>query len=172
MVFSNDVAQLLVSIVNEQNKDVEDQVFNIAFKEEVTLRYLLGRIASCLGVQNVKYNYDDETAWFRYPTAERGAISIEKATENLNWQPTALDSAIIHTCKFFEEAMVNPTFSKDREIMLATFIEDALPDQFTDDEQFVAALRKAYGPRVFEGVDLGFDIDPDENRIGYDREDL
>ncbi|XP_057293697.1 dTDP-D-glucose 4,6-dehydratase-like [Hydractinia symbiolongicarpus] len=165
MVYAKDVSVAIETIITNPGL-FHDQIINLAFKEDVTLRSLFTEIGACLNITNMEFDYDENTAWFRYPSVEKGPIDITKAELIFDWKPTKFIDAAQQTCAFFENAMVEPAYAKEREVMLAEFIEEALPDDFTDDQLFSNSLIDAYGPLVFKNIDLGFDVDLDEKRIG------
>ena len=163
MVYAKNLPKVILSIIEEPGK-FHDQKVNIAIKETVTLPLLLKLIGECLNISNIEYDYDENTAWFRYPTAQRGPIDITKAELLFNWAPTNLKQSVMNTCRFFEDAMTNSIYAKEKEIMLAEFIEDGLPNEFDDEKLFVESLTTAYGPSVWDGIDIGFQVN-DEKQI-------
>lgn len=165
MVYAKDVANAIVDVLQEPSL-FNDQILNLAFKEEITLEKILSSMATFYGIAaNVTYNTDDETAWFKYPSTQRGPLDTTNAEILMEWSPTDFQTAVNNTCTFFENAMVDPRYSKDRELVLAEFIEETLPDSFSDEDLLINSLVKAYSPAVFKGIDIGFAFDETQNLI-------
>jgi len=158
MVYAKDVASVISKILQEPSL-YHDQTINLAFKEELTLTKVLQAIQEYYALSEASYDHDDEKGFFRYPTAERGPIDVTNAEVLLDWIPTSFAEAARATCEFFDEAMVNPLYGKERELALADFIEETLPESFEDENVFVKTLIKIYGSAVFKGVDIGLATD-------------
>ena len=156
MVYAKDVASVTSKIIKERFQ-YHDQIINLAFKEDLTLTKVLQAIQSHYNLPDTSYDHDDEKGFFRYPTAERGPIDVTNAEVLLDWEPTSFKEAARVTCEFFDEAMVNPLYAKEREIALADFIEETLPESFEDKNLFIKTLTNIYGPAVFKGIDIGID---------------
>ena len=160
MVYGKDVAKAIAKVLEDPHVYF-DKIINLAFKEDITLTKVLSFMQRYYGLSEVLYDHDDEKGLFRYPTAERGAIDCSNAEILLDWNPTSFDEAATATCKFFEEAMVDPVYAKERELALVDFIEETLPESFNDEKLFVDILTRIYGPAVFRGIDIGLgDVDP------------
>ena len=95
----------------------------------------------------------------------RGPIDTTNAEILLDWSPSKFEDAVKATCEFFENAMVDPLYATERELLLAEFIEETLPEDFDDIDLFNRSLTNAYSPAVFKGIDIGLEIDS-ENLIG------
>ena len=156
MVYAGDVASAIIKIL-EKPAVLHDQVINLAFKESVNLEKLLDSIADCLKLANVTYDYDIDTAWFKYPAVQMGPIDTAKAELILEWSPITFLDASKRTCRFFEKAMTDSRYIKDKELMLAELLEEGLPEDFIDELHFFDVLKKEYGIEVMKGIDLGFD---------------
>eukprot|EP00112_Aurelia_sp_Birch-Aquarium-sp1_P010862 Seg230.24 transcript_id=Seg230.24/GoldUCD/mRNA.D3Y31 product="dTDP-D-glucose 4 6-dehydratase" protein_id=Seg230.24/GoldUCD/D3Y31 len=163
-VYSKDVANAILTVL-KSGKRVHDKTMNLAFREEMTLAKLLEKISSYLGVENLLLNENDESAWYRFPTVNLGPLNTTVAESLIDWNPTPLDMALNETLSFNEDAMVDKTFAKEREIMLAGFVEDILLEEMKDDDILERTLIDSYGPAVLDGLDLGLEIDPEQPQI-------
>eukprot|EP00794_Sanderia_malayensis_P003478 gene3478-3976_t len=163
-VYSYDVANAISNLISA-GKAVHDKAINLAFDEALTLASLIHHIAGYHGIKGVILNENDESAWFRFPTVELGPLNTTLAKKLINWTPTPRDVALNATLDFNEEAMVDKKFAKEREIMLAGFVEDILLEEMKDDDILERTLVDAYGPAVLDGIDLGLEVDPDQPRI-------
>lgn len=155
MVYAKDVANVITNKILQNPEIYFDKIINLAFKEDITLTKVLNFIEKYYGLTDVSYDHDDQKGFFRYPTAERGPIDTSIADLLLDWNPTSFEEAATATCKFFDQAMINPAYSKEREFALADFIEETLPESFDDERLFVNTLTKLYGQDVFRGIDIG-----------------
>ena len=164
LVFSKDVAQTIVSSL-EMGKAVHDQIINLAFGETLSLGKLLRAIGQCIDIKQIEFNKDEESAWYRFPAVDHGRLDTTLAKYLLNWAPTRFEKALKETCDFFENAMVDIKFAKEREMMLAGFIEDILPDDIQNDDILERTVVDVYGPAALDGIDLGLEVDPDQPRI-------
>ncbi|XP_065667099.1 uncharacterized protein LOC105847697 [Hydra vulgaris] len=162
MVYVGDVAAAIMKIL-KKSEVMHDQTINLAFKEDINLEKILQSIADCLKMSNVTYDYNIDTAWFKYPAVQVGPIDTYKAKNLLEWSPITFLNASNITCNFFERAMTDFHYVKDKELMLAELLEEALPDSFEDELQFFDVLKKEYGIEVMKGIDLG--VDEPENMV-------
>ena len=167
-VYSKDVAKAILDVLQAGEK-VHDKTINLAFDEAINLEELLNKIGNYLKIQNLHFNRNDSSAWYRFPAVELGPIDTSAAKELIDWNPTALDDALNEVFSFNEDAMVDATFAKDREIMLAGFVEDILLEEMKDDDILERTLVEAYGPTVLDGIDLGLEIDPEQPQIPVDQ---
>ena len=167
-VYSKDVARAILDVLQAGEK-VHDKTINLAFDEAINLEELLNKVGNYLKIQNLHFNRNDSSAWYRFPAVELGPIDTSAAKELISWNPTALDDALNKVFSFNEDAMVDATFAKDREIMLAGFVEDILLEEMKDDDILERTLVEAYGPTVLDGIDLGLEIDPEQPQIPVDQ---
>ena len=156
LIHVEDAAKAIEKVLNV-GPAVHNQAINLAFDEHFTLRKLLRGIADELKVHEVEFMSDDDSTWYSYPTVTKGPLDISKAKLLLNWQPMPWEAALESLSSFYESAMVNETFVKEREMLLADFFENVVAEV-----HYVTALRKLlkiYGDDVLKGIDLdvGFD---------------
>ena len=170
-VYSKDVAKAILDVLQAGEK-VHDKTINLAFDEAITLEELLNKVGNYLKIHNVHFNRNDSSAWYRFPAVELGPIDTSAAKELIDWNPAALDDALNEIFSFNEDAMVDSTFAKDREIMLAGFVEDILLEEMKDDDILERKLVEAYGPTVLDGIDLGLEVDPEQPQIPVDQSKL
>ncbi|XP_066931110.1 dTDP-D-glucose 4,6-dehydratase-like [Clytia hemisphaerica] len=171
MVYAGDVAKAIMKIIHEPEV-FHDKVINLAYKKDITLTKILDFMQKYYKLDKVSYEHEDEKGFFRYPTAERGPIDVTNAEILLDWEPTPFEEAAKATCEFFDEAMVNPIYAKEREIALAEFIEETLPESFDDEDMFIYVLTKLYSSAVFNGIDIGLgEIDSDNLLTETNNED-
>ena len=163
-VFSKDVAKAISNVLSA-GKDVHDKTINLAQDESLTLLSLLNFIANYLGVKEINFNENDESAWYRFPTVDLGPLNTDLAKELIDWRPISLAAALNETLDFNEDAMVEKKFAKEREMVLAGFVEDILLEELKDDDILERKLVEAYGPSVLEGIDLGLEVDPEQPQI-------
>ena len=136
---------------------VHNQALNLAFNEHFTLKKLLQDISNQLKIDNLEYISEDEATWYSYPTVSRGPLDIGKAKILLDWEPMSWQEALEDLCTFFEGAITDMNMLKEREMLLAEFFEDIVPEEY-----YATALKKLldfYGDEVLEGIDLGFGFD-------------
>ncbi|XP_065053475.1 uncharacterized protein LOC135682488 [Rhopilema esculentum] len=163
-VYSKDVAKAIIEVL-KSGKEIHDKTLNLAMNEPLTLGYLLRGISKYLDVGDLLLNTSDTNAWYRFPTTDLGPLDTSLAKHLINWEPTPLDVALNETFSFNEDAMLDPVFVKEREIMLAGFVEDILIEEMQDDDILERTLVDAYGPAVLEGIDLGLEFDPEQPKI-------
>lgn len=138
-----------------------NQAINLAFNEHFTLKKLLRDIADKLNVDELEFISDDDSTWYSYPTVSKGPLNINKAKILLGWEPMTWESALDSLSSFFEGAMTEKKFVREREMLLADFFESIVPE-----EHYPTALKKLieiYGSDVMEGIalDIGFDTTPE-----------
>lgn len=155
MVYAKDVANVIATKILQEPEIYFNKIINLAFKEDITLTKVLSFMQKYYGLSDVSYDHDDQKGFFRYPTAQRGSLDCTRADLLLDWNPTSFEEAATATCKFFDQAMTNPEYAKEREFALADFIEETLPESFDDERLFVDTLTKLYSQDVFRGIDIG-----------------
>lgn len=160
MVYAKDVANAISKILQDP-EIYYDKIINLALKEDITLTKILRFMEKYYKLTDVSYDSDDEKGFFRYPTAERGPVDCSTAEVLLEWNPTPFEEAARATSEFFDEAMLNPEYAKEREVALAEFIEETLPESFDDEKLFVKVLTEIYGAAVFRGIDIGLSVEVD-----------
>ncbi|XP_013410026.1 uncharacterized protein LOC106173432 [Lingula anatina] len=139
MVYSEDVASLIVDIINMKDQSgVTDQVFNLAFKEKLTLPIVLNDISIELGLGNLTYLAG--SSQYLYPSVTKGAINISKALDLLRWKPTPWKRAVAETVKFYEEAMGWARYAP-REDLINGMLQDIALDE---KEGFARGLKEIY----------------------------
>lgn len=134
-----------------------NQAINLAFSEHFTLKKLLRDIADKLNVDELEFTSDDDSTWYSYPTVTKGPLNISKAKILLGWEPMTWESALDSLSSFLDEAMTEEKFVREREMLLADFFENIVPE-----EHYSTALKKLveiYGSDVMQGIalDIGFD---------------
>lgn len=134
-----------------------NQAINLAFNEHFTLKTLLRNMADKLSIDELEFISEDEATWYSYPTVTKGPLDVSKAKLLLDWEPMTWERALDSLYTFFEGAMTDEKFLKEREILLADFFESIVPE-----EHYGTALKKLfkiYGNDVLQGIamDVGFD---------------
>jgi nucleoside-diphosphate-sugar epimerase len=117
-VYVEDVAHLLVQLVVHTIDDAQvNQAFNLAWPVTITLEELLRTVAGELEPSNnMGINIDETgTAPYFYPSVRRGPISTRKAEELLGWTPTPFETAVKDSVTFYEAAMKDKQFVKQRD---------------------------------------------------------
>ena len=156
LVHVQDVANAVERVL-DVGEQVHDQAFNLGFKEHLTLRTFLSDLADKLEVKDVQLHYDEETSWYTYPTVTKGPLNITKARTLLKWEPMTWKEALDSLCAFFDDAMTNDTFSEEKEMLIADFLEYTVPD--THYEAFLLKLKDIYGEAVLDGLSLDWGLD-------------
>lgn len=164
MVHQNYVSNAILQIIESSERFLSETI-NIALTESITLELLLNTIATCLNItEPINFEIDEESAWYKYPTGGQGPLNISKYnklfTSNNN-NLLSFKESVCKTVMFYENAMTDLNYAKDRELMLAEFIEEVLPDTFTDVDLLIDVFVRAYGSKVFEGIDIG--LYPEDN---------
>ena len=134
-----------------------NQAINLAFSEHFTLKKLLRDIADKLNVDELEFISDDDSTWYSYPTVTKGPLNISKAKILLGWEPMTWESSLDSLSSFLDDAMTEEKFVREREMLLADFFENIVPE-----EHYSTALKKLveiYGSDVMQGIalDIGFD---------------
>lgn len=120
-VFAEDVANLLILLPELQDDGLFNFVYNLAFRETVTLEELLRIMSKHLGISDIKFDRSNENGVHYYPSVNRGPIDISMALDYLNWNPHKLDTGIKKTVQFYEYAMRSPDFKAQRKAVLDRF---------------------------------------------------
>ncbi|XP_068670447.1 uncharacterized protein [Montipora foliosa] len=156
LIHVEDAAKAIEKVL-DAGPSVYNQAINLAFNEHFTLKKLLRDIANQLEVDDLEFLSEDEATWYSYPTVSKGALDISKAKLLLDWEPMTWKEALSSLCAFFEGAMTNAKMLKEKEMLLADFFENTVPEKY-----YGATLKKLldiYGSNVLKGVDLGFGFD-------------
>lgn len=156
LIHVEDAAKAIEKVL-DAGPSVYNQAINLAFNEHFTLKKLLRDIANQLEVDDLEFLSEDEATWYSYPTVSKGALDISKAKLLLDWEPMTWKEALSSLCAFFEGAMTNAKMLKEKEMLLADFFENTVPEKY-----YAATLKKLldiYGSNVLKGVDLGFGFD-------------
>lgn len=140
---------------------VHNQAINVAFDEHFTLKKLLRDMADKMNIDQLEFISQDEETWYSYPTVTKGPLDISKAKLLLGWEPMTWERALYSLIFFFEGAMTDAKFLREREVLLADVFENIIPE-----ELYETALKKlvsVYGKDVLEGIamDMGFDGTPE-----------
>jgi nucleoside-diphosphate-sugar epimerase len=101
LVYTEDIAQLVASLVADDNTLPRSGIFNLAMKETPTLRELLSNMADCLKISPV--NFAEGSMWF-FPSVTRGPVDISKAEKLLKWKPSRLNQVICDVCRYYLRA--------------------------------------------------------------------
>ena len=136
---------------------VHNQAINVAFDEHFTLKKLLRDMADKMNIDQLEFISQDEETWYSYPTVTKGPLDISKAKLLLGWEPMTWERALYSLIFFFEGAMTDAKFLREREVLLADVFENIIPE-----ELYETALKKLvsmYGKDVLEGVAM--DIAPE-----------
>ncbi|ELU14644.1 hypothetical protein CAPTEDRAFT_164581 [Capitella teleta] len=115
-VYVDDVAKVLTEILSHDNEAVMNQAFNLAWPKSITLEKLIRTIqAEIDSTKKTGPAIDDKgTTSYFYPSVRRGPISTEKAEQTLDWKPTPFETAIRESVAFYERAMKDEKFVKQR----------------------------------------------------------
>lgn len=148
LVFVEDVASLIVSMVISDQDDYINEIYNLAFFETPTLKEVLELTARKLNVTDLFIGPSEaEDAIYLYPSVTRGPINTQKAEDRLGWMPVRLDFAITKTVNFYEEAIKNPYFSRERNTVV-NMLQSSLTNN-PEGDVVKRAILKEYG------IDLG-----------------
>lgn len=143
-VYVEDVALMIEKVVGkfEKASEIVDQVYNLAWKESITIEHLLRTIEKTLGLPKQKFVTDDDNSiLYLYPMVRAGMLDVSKATEVLHWKPTPFNEALKNTVNFYEEVMKG-----DKHLVQRDEIVQVGANQFyiEDKEKFYSALEKVY----------------------------
>ena len=109
MVYSQDVAELIVKFVSDgryhKNETLLNKAYNLACRDTISLYRLLEMAMELLGHDNVEYRVDQSNSFYLYPSVNVGPVSISRAETHLDWKPTLLANVIKITVEFFERVM-------------------------------------------------------------------
>lgn len=153
LVHVEDVAEAIVNILDAGNK-VYDQAINLAFEEEFTLRKLIEAIAKKkkVDLESLQFFTDDDLAWYTYPTVSKGPLDTRKAKDLIEWNPLSWEDAINSLTEFYNNAMTDKKWIKEKEMVLADFFEFVVQEKYY--QTFLMELQRIYGKDVFDGVNL------------------
>ena len=156
LIHVEDAAKAIEKVL-DAGPAVHNQAINLAFNEHFTLKKLLRDIANQLEVDELEFLSEDDATWYSYPTVTKGPLDIRKAKILLDWEPMTWEKALSSLCAFFEGAMSDKKLLKEREMLLADFFENIIPEKY-----YPSALNKLfeiYGRDVLKGVDLDVGLD-------------
>ena len=160
LIHVEDAAKAIEKVL-DVGPSVHNQAINIAFNEHFTLKNLLRDIANEIEVDDPEFLSEDDATWYSYPTVAKGPLDISKAKILLGWEPMTWKEALTSLCAFFEGAMTDEKFYKEKEMVLADFFENIVPENYYGTT--MTRLIQIYGRHVLKGVDLdvGFDDTPE-----------
>lgn len=155
LVHVDDVANAIIAIL-DAGKKVHDQAINLAFEEEFTLRKLIEAIAIKENVEldSLQFLTDDKLAWYTLPTVSKGPLDTRKARDLIAWNPMTWEDALDGLSKFYNDAMTDKKWIKEREMVLADFFEFVVQEQYY--QAALTELKRIYGKDIFDGVDFGW----------------
>lgn len=167
LVHVEDAAKAIERVL-EVGPAVHNQAINIAFSEHFTLKKLLRDIADKLEIDKLEFLSDNDATWYTYPTVTRGPLDISKAKILLDWKPMTWEIALSSLCAYFEGAMSDMKLLREREMLLADFFENIVPEKYY--ATTLIKLIEIYGRDVLKGVDLdvGFDGSPQIEGLNKD----
>ena len=142
-VYVDDVAKAAVDLLHK-DPEVYDEAYNLAWQETSTLEQLLRTMENELEPERHQgFNIDEKgTTNYFYPSIRRGPVSVEKAMRLLNWQPTPMRQAIRESVAFYENAMKDELFRKQRN-EIVQIVQTQLFNN--DSTEFFQTLEKIYG---------------------------
>ena len=148
-VYSRDVAEVMIKLV-KKDLVVDNEIFNLAWEETITLRKLFTDMCNELGVPgpNIKVvdQYDQRGHTYRYPAARRGPLDVNKAKDKLQWKPTPWKMVVQKTITFFEEAMKSETFFHQMNEVIQVVETSALRN--SNKTKFYEILEAMYGIKL------------------------
>jgi len=113
-VYSEDVASAIIKIIH-LGPQIEDQAINLAYPETFTMDQVLEDMRMEMRIEGAQFNItDDQMPFYVYPTYRRGPLDIERAVSLINWSPTPWKEAVREMVEFYEAAMSNETFERER----------------------------------------------------------
>ncbi|ESN93641.1 hypothetical protein HELRODRAFT_180732 [Helobdella robusta] len=142
-VYVEDVANVLEQLTSaKRSEEVLDQVYNLAWHENITTEFFLRTIEKHLGIKKQKFiNDDDSATMYLYPTVRAGTLDSSKAVKYLSWNPTPFDDAIKATVDFYEDVMKGTTYEVQRDEIIQIQSAHLYSD---DKEKFYQAVEKTY----------------------------
>lgn len=143
LVYSPDVARVIIQLI--KNSDVRDEIFNLAWPESMSLKEMLDDMKNELGLDSkiaVKVWEDNTKKFFMYPSGRRGPIDVKKAMEMLRFNPTPWKQAIKATVSFFESAMHDARFERQRDEIVQMVENEIFKD--VNKTEFYRTLEKIY----------------------------
>ncbi|XP_059154115.1 uncharacterized protein LOC131939673 [Physella acuta] len=119
LVYVEDVANLIVSLVNKVPPAAVDQVFNVAQKETITLKEFVNGIKNELNLTNINiFTSSKPDTIMLLPSIRSGPVDVTKAEQILNWTTTPWNKVVKDTCSFYEDAVHNIRFDKHLKDMI------------------------------------------------------
>ena len=115
LVYVDDVAKAIVDVI-ERAPDVQDAVLNLAYPDPFNIPRLIEDIQRELGHTQCVWKIDEsENVSMLYPFLPRSVIDASKAINTISFRTTPWDIAIKATVTFYEKALNDHMFEKDRE---------------------------------------------------------
>lgn len=119
LVYVEDVANLIVSLVNRVPPAAVDQVFNVAQKETITLKEFVSGIKNELNLTEINiFTSSKPDTIMLLPSIRSGPVDVAKAEQILNWTTTPWNKVVKDTCSFYEKAVHNIRFDKHLKDMI------------------------------------------------------
>jgi nucleoside-diphosphate-sugar epimerase len=150
-VYVDDVARAIADVIKMASSEAErdvviDQVFNLAWPQNLTITKLLNDIIANLRLpEPLEVKVDEEgTSTYLYPTVRRGPIDPTKAMRVLGWTPTPWDEAIRETVDFYEGVMKGEKYLIQRDEIVQV-LSGQLYKNMEDKNSMYGVLEKAYG---------------------------
>ena len=112
-VYSYDVGNLIASLVdpNFNRSGVFNQAYNLAFKENITLKRFFSILGNFNNDSLIKFDEANSAQLTSgFPSVTRGPVDISLAIKQLDWSPTNIVLALNETCKFYENAEQNHNY--------------------------------------------------------------
>ncbi|KAL5247693.1 hypothetical protein ACHWQZ_G019547 [Mnemiopsis leidyi] len=124
-VYLDDLVRVIMKGIES---DVRNEIFNIAFKEPVTLTTLLLEMSQVLN-SPIEFDHDvtQDESYHLYPSSARGQLDISKAEFLLGYKPTKLKNAVKKTVEFYERAQ--KTFDTERSVVMEALSNRVATDQ-------------------------------------------
>jgi nucleoside-diphosphate-sugar epimerase len=153
-VYVDDVAKTLVDLVDrvanggEQSSKIIDEIFNLAWPQNITLDGLLHDIESVVksdDAEPLAFNSEDSENMYLYPTVRFGPIDSSKAAATFGWLPSDWKTAIKSTVDFYEAAMKDPKWQTQRDEIVQIVAGQLYSGSGEDREGFISNLEKIYG---------------------------
>ena len=150
-VYVEDVADAILKSL-DYDESLLDQAYNFACDETPTLPELLNIMKKYMKRDDIDIPVtEDESFVHLFPSVTRGPINCDKAKKMLGFVPTPFETAAKYTVEFYDMAILNNKFKKERSSVLLTL------------ETFSPGNTKA----IYKGIkeEYGIDIKPNRDEL-------
>ena len=143
LVYVKDVSDVIMRIL-DVSPQIQDEAFNLAWKETFTLEQVLKTLLDALRMPNIpvkKFPDSERMVSYFYPMAAGRPLDVTKAMEMIGWKTTPFEVAVQETVSFYEDVMTTEKYKVDRDDFIKLVGRTMYGDQ---KNKFYKALENIY----------------------------